>query len=70
MGKLTRCIEQQQAICAVMLEGSSQDDRHLMRTDAEISVAEELIVVLKTFHDATEIISGEKYATIGIVKHC
>ena len=65
---LTRFIEQQQAICAVMLEGSSRDDRHLMRTDAEISVAEELIVVLKAFHDATEIISGEKYPTIGIVK--
>ena len=44
----TRCIEQQQAICAVMLESSNQDDRHLMQTDAEISVAEELIVVLKT----------------------
>ena len=36
-----------------------------MPTDAEISAAEELIVVLKDFHDATEIISGEKYATIG-----
>ena len=36
--------------------------------DAEISVAEELIVVLKAFHDATEIISGEKYPTIGIVR--
>ena len=39
-----------------------------MPTDAQISVAEELIVVLKAFHDATEIISGEKYPTIGIVK--
>ena len=65
---LTRFIEQQQAICAVLLESSSRDDRHLMPTDAEISVAEELIVVLKAFHDATEIISGEKYPTIGIVK--
>ena len=33
-----------------MLEGSSWDDRHLMPRDAEISVAEELIVVLKAFH--------------------
>ena len=65
---LTRFIEQQQAICAVMLEGSSRDDRHLMPTDVEISVAEELIVVIKAFHDATEIISGEKYPKIGIVK--
>ena len=39
-----------------------------MPTDAEISVAEELIVVLKAFHDATEIISGEKYPTIGTVR--
>ena len=53
-----------------MLEGSSRDDQHLKPTDAEISVAEELIVVLKAFHDAAEIISGEKYPTIyvGIVK--
>lgn len=62
---LTRFIEQQQAICAVLLESSSQDDQHLVPTDAEISVAEELIVVLKAFHDATEIINGEKYPTMG-----
>ena len=65
---LTRFVEQQQAICAALLESSSRDDRHLMPTDAEISVAEELIVVLKAFHDATEIISGEKYPTIEMVR--
>ena len=43
-------------------------DIKCQQIDAEISVAEELIVVLKSFHDATEIISGEKYPTIGIVK--
>ena len=37
-----------------------------MPTDAEISVNEEMIEVLKAFHDATETISGEKYPTIGI----
>lgn len=37
------------------------DDRHLMLTDAEMSVAEEMIVLLKAFHDATEITNGEKY---------
>ena len=65
---LIRFVEQQQAICAALLESSSRDDRHLMLTDAEISVAEELIVVLKAFHDATEIISGENYPMIGMVR--
>ena len=34
----------------------------------EIFVAKELIVVLKAFHDATEIICGEPQPTIGIVR--
>jgi len=65
---LTRFVEQQQAICAALLESSSRDDRHLMPTDAEISIAEKLIVVLKAFDDGTEIMSGEKYPTIGLVR--
>ena len=39
-----------------------------MPTDAEISVIEEMIVVLKAFNDGTEIMSGEKYPTIGLVR--
>ena len=59
-------IEQQQPICAVYLE--DRDARQFMPSDAEISAAEELVAILEVFHRATEIVSGEKYATIGIVQ--
>jgi len=65
---LARFIEQQQPVCAVLLESQRRDDRQLMPTDNEISTAEELVAVLEAFNDATEIVSGEKYPTIGIVK--
>ena len=56
--------EQQQAICEVLLESSSSDDRHLIPV---ISVGEEFTMVLNVFHDVPEIIIGEKYPTIEIV---
>ena len=62
---LTRFIEQQQAICAVLLD--SRADRQLMPTDEEISIVEELIVILKSFREGTEIMSGEKYPSLGMV---
>ena len=45
-----------------------RDTRQFMLSDAEISAAEELVAILEVFHKATEIVSGEKYATIGIVQ--
>ena len=38
-----------------------------MPSDDEISAAEELAEVLEVFHSPTEIVSGEKYLTLGIV---
>ena len=38
-----------------------------MPSDEEISAAEELVAILEMFHTPTEIISGEKYPTLGIV---
>ena len=60
---LNRFIEQQQAICAVY-----RDARQFMPSDDEISAAKELVEVLAVFHSATEIVSGEKYPTLGIVR--
>ena len=62
---LNQFIEQQQAICAVFLE--NQDASQFMLSDDEISAAEELVEVLEVFHSATEIVSGEKYPTLGII---
>ena len=45
-----------------------RDTRQFILSDAEISAAEELVAILEVFHKATEIVSGEKYATIGIVQ--
>ena len=44
------------------------DARQFMPSDDEISAAEELSAILEMFHSATEIISGEKYPTLGIVQ--
>ena len=62
---LVRFTEQQQAICAVLLD--NREDRQLMPTYQEISVVEEMIMILKSFRDATEIMSGETYPSLGIV---
>ena len=45
-------------MCAVLLDGT-RDDRQPMPTDQEISLAEEMVTILKSFDDATEIMSGE-----------
>ena len=64
---LERLLEQQQAICAVLPESENRDVKLLMPSSEEFAVAEELTQILKTFHVAIEIVSGEKYPTIGIV---
>ena len=62
---LKRFIEQQQAICAMLLEDG--DNRSLMPSTDEIATMEELVEILKHFYQATEILSGELYPTIGVV---
>ena len=64
---LERLLEQQQAVCVVLLESEKHDVRLLMPSSEEFTVAQEVSEILKTFHFATEIISVEKYPTIGIV---
>ena len=63
---LARFIEQQQAVCAVLLEDGG--DRVLMPSSNEFAVIEELLDILKPFNDATEILSGDLYPTLGIVQ--
>ena len=63
---LARFIEQQQAVCAVLLEDGG--DRILMPSSVEFAVIEELVDILKPFNDATEILSGDLYPTLGIVQ--
>ena len=62
---LKRFLEQQQAICAMLLEDG--DNRSLMPSTDEIATMEELVEILKHFYQATEILSGELYPTIGVV---
>ena len=63
---LARFTEQQQAVCAVLLEDGG--DRILMPSSNEFAVIEELVDILKPFNDATEILSGDLYPTLGIVQ--
>ena len=60
---LTRLTEQQQA---VLLEDGG--DSILMPSSNEFAVIEELVDILKPFNDATEILSGDSYPTLGIVQ--
>ena len=54
-------------VCAVLLDSEKRSDRDLMLTSQEFFVAEELLAILEPFNDATEVVSGEKYPTIGIL---
>ena len=62
---LKRFIEQQQAICAMLLEDG--DNRSLMPSTDKITIIEELVEILKHFYQAAEILIGELYPTIGVV---
>ena len=61
---LERVVEQQQALCAVLLDSQ---DSSLLPDGAEWSVIEELMVILKPFALATTVLSGSSYGTISIV---
>ena len=63
---LSRFIEQQQTVCAVLLEDGG--DHVLMPSSTEFTVIEELVDILKPFNDVTEILSGDLYPTLGIVQ--
>ena len=62
---LKRFLEQQQAICATLLDDGG--NRSLMPSTDEIATMEELVKILEHFYQATEIFSGELYPTIGVV---
>ena len=63
---LTRFTEQKQAVCAVLLEDGG--DRILMPSATEFAVIEELVKILEPFDEATDILSGETYPTLGIIQ--
>lgn len=62
LSMIERILEQQTAICAVLMENRS--DRSLLPTSEEFTVLEELASVLKPIQQATELLSGSKYATV------
>ena len=51
----------------MLLESENREVRLLMPSGEEFEVAEEVTQIFKTFHVATQIISGEKYPTNSIV---
>ena len=54
---LSRFIEQQQAKCTVLLENGG--DCVLMPSSSKFAVIEEIVDILKSFNNATEILSGD-----------
>ena len=59
---IERILEQQTAICAVLMENRS--DRSLLPSTDDFTVLEELVNVLRPIQQATELLSGSKYATV------
>lgn len=64
---LERVVEQQQALCAVLLDSQDRVICNLLPDGAEWTVIEELLTILKPFAIATTVLSGSSYATISIV---
>ena len=62
---MERILKQQQPICATLLEAQKQD---LMPTDGEVTAMETFIDVLKPFVQITEMIGGEQWVTLSVVK--
>ena len=64
---LERVVEQQQALCAVLLDSQDRVILNLLPDGAEWTVIEELLTTLKPFAIATTVLSRSSYATISIV---
>ncbi len=62
---MERIIEQQQPLCATLLELHKAD---LMPSDTEFSTLETFVSVMKPLVDITEAIGGEKWITISTVR--
>ena len=62
---LDRILKQQQPLCATLIEIHKSE---LMPTDSEISVMEAFLTVMKPIVEMTEVICGEKWVTLSIVK--
>lgn len=60
-----RIIEQQQPLCATLLEVHKAD---LMPSDVQFSTLEAFVSVMKPLVDITEAIGGEKWITISTVR--
>ena len=64
-GVISRIIEQQASICAALLEQKRMD---LLLKDNELTLLEEVVVVLKPFKDVTEQMSAQMYVTLSAIK--
>ena len=62
---LDRILKQQQPLCATLIEIHKSE---LMPTDSEISLMEAFLTVMKLIVEMTEVICGEKWVTLSIVK--
>ncbi len=64
---LERFLEQQAAVCAVLMGNSERNNRVFLPEGRDCNLIEEMVVVLKPFVQATTLMSGSSYPTVGIV---
>ena len=64
---LQRVQEQQPALCAILMESTDRANRFLLPDNPKWTLIEELIIILKPFHEATTMMSGSKYPTSSLL---
>lgn len=64
---LERVMEQQPAFCAVLLGSNDRVVKSYLPDNSECHVIEELLIILKPFVQATTLMSGSSYPTIGLI---
>ena len=64
---LERFQEQQAAVCAVLLDSPNRVHWKFFPEGEDCTIIEELLKILKPFVQATTLMSGSSYSTVGII---
>jgi hypothetical protein len=63
---IARILEQQQAICAVLVE--DRKSWHRMPSDSDFTILESVAAVLQPLHVLTDALAGEKHVTVSAIR--
>ena len=64
---LERFLDQQAAVCSVLMGEAERNNRVYLPEGRDCNLIEEMVIVLKPFVQATTLMSGSSYPTVGII---